>query len=241
VTGSFGLVLEDQSSTGYPILYTIPSANTWTYITATIPGALTGTWPANNTFSLAVRFGFGVGSNWNGTPGTWSNSRILGATGATSFVATNGATWNMTGLQLEVGNTATAFDYTQSDQELRRCQRYYWQTGDSTAQCYQIGQGFIRYTSGAAAVTIQVPYPVTMRAKPTFSISGGLTGKFTCQVADISATSTQHNGLWSAAGPNMGWIDLQIASNPGWSVGQAVSVYENTNNQLDHMQFSAEA
>ena len=144
----------------------------------------------------------------------------------------------MTGFQLERGAVATPFEIRPYDQELRRCQRYYWQS-DPSVVAYMLGQGFIRYTSGGSAVTVQVPYPVTMRARPTVSNIGGA-GRYQCQVADTSVSSTGNAGLWSATGPNMGWIDLNIASNPGWSVGQAVSVYTYTINYPDQMAFYAE-
>jgi len=95
LTGTFGGSFQNSvQNRAYSFSYTISSANTWTYITITIAGDTSGTW-INNTNGVGIRvvFGLGVGSTYSGTAGTWSGSNYYSATGATSVVGTNGATF----------------------------------------------------------------------------------------------------------------------------------------------------
>jgi hypothetical protein len=125
LTGTFGGVLNNSGDTrSYPFTYTISAANTWEYKTVTITGDTSGTWLTTNGRGVALRFGLGVGSSNSGTAGAWSGSTFYGATGAVSVVGTNGATFYITGVQLEVGSTATSFDYRPYGTELQLCQRY---------------------------------------------------------------------------------------------------------------------
>ena len=125
LTGTFGGVLSNGGSRSYPFTYTISAANTWTSISVTIPGDTTGTWGSSNSYGITVYFGLGVGTTYSGTAGSWSGSSFFSATGATSVVGTNGATFYITGVQLEKGSTATSFDYLDYGRSLIQCQRYY--------------------------------------------------------------------------------------------------------------------
>ena len=160
LTGTFGGVLyNDAGNPTYPFTYTISSANTWEQKTITITGSTTGTWLTTNGIGLSVVFGLGAGSSVSGTSGSWQAALYRNATGATSVVGTNGATWYVTGVQLEVGSTATPFERRLYNQELANCQRYYQRLS---------GQFFVplyneNTTSGRATIT----YPVTMRIAPT--------------------------------------------------------------------------
>lgn len=168
LTGTFGGVIQnDNSDRSYPFTYTISSANTWEQKSVTIAGPTSGTWLTTNGNGLSLLFGLGVGSTYSGAPGTWGNANYLGATGATSVVGTNGATFYITGVQLEVGTVASNFDVRSYTTELQLCQRYYWQyTGVSGAGYTGMGAGgFISSTSFSAFI----PYPVQMRATPTFT------------------------------------------------------------------------
>jgi len=160
LTGTFGLALSNQDwNYSYPASYTISVANTWEYKTVTIAGPTAGTWNTNNNGGVRVQFGLGVGSTYNGTAGSWAAAQYLGTTGATSVVGTNGATFYITGVQLEVGSTATSFDYRPITTELALCQRYYTQ---STAT----------YTVLNTDNTFVV-FKTTMRATPTVTASAG--------------------------------------------------------------------
>jgi len=159
ITGTFGGVfLNNAQDRVYPYTYTISSANTFEYKTVTIAGDTTGTWLTNNGTGLDVWFGLGVGSTYSGTAGAWAAADYNSATGATSVVGTNGATFYITGVQLEKGSTATSFDYRPYGTELALCQRYYEQTG------YGIGRA-----SSASNMDLVWSWKVEKRAAPSSS------------------------------------------------------------------------
>jgi hypothetical protein len=126
LTGTFGGVVANNGFTRcYPFSYTISSANTWTSISITIAGDTSGTWLTTNGLGLAVRFSLGTGSGFSGTAGAWTSSTVVSATGAVSVVGTNGATFYITGVQLEQNTSATPFERRLYGQELFNCERYY--------------------------------------------------------------------------------------------------------------------
>jgi hypothetical protein len=132
LTGTFGGSLRNGSfNRSYPFTYTIASANTWTQISITVAGDTSGTWTGTNTTGLTVFFGLGVGSTYSGTAGAWAASNLFSATGATSVVGTSGATFYITGVQLEQNTSATPFERRLYGQELINCQRYFQLSGGS--------------------------------------------------------------------------------------------------------------
>jgi hypothetical protein len=143
LTGTFGGTIQNYGgSRSYPISYTISSANTWEQKSVTVAGDTSGTWVgATNGVGVYVQFGLGVGSTYSGTAGAWASANYVSATGATSVVGTNGATFYITGVQLEKGSTATSFDYRPYGTELQLCQRYY-------ERSYDIGQTTGSFSAG---------------------------------------------------------------------------------------------
>ena len=126
LTGTFGGSLQNNAQNrSYAFSYSIPTANTWTQISVTVAGDTTGTWATGTSTGLDVLFGLGQGSTFSTTAGSWGAGDYRNVTGATSVVGTSGATFYITGVQLEVGSSATGFDYRQYGQELMLCQRYY--------------------------------------------------------------------------------------------------------------------
>ena len=126
LTGTFGGALTNAGQNrSYPFSYTISSANTFEYKTVTITGDTTGTWATDNSTGITVRFGLGSGSTYSGTAGAWAAGNFVQPTGSVSVVGTNGATFYITGVQLEKGSTATSFDYRPYGTEFALCQRYY--------------------------------------------------------------------------------------------------------------------
>ena len=174
LTGTFGGVLEnDGQNRSYPFTYAISSANTWTTISITVAGDTSGTWLTNNGRGIGVWFGLGVGSTLSGTAGSWSGTTYYSVTGATSVVGTSGATFYITGVQLEAGSTATEFERRPIGTELALCQRYFWMI--ATGNTKQIGSGY-NYSATNMQMTIQ--HPVTMRTTPTIYQATG-TGYYT--------------------------------------------------------------
>ena len=173
LTGAFGGVLRNSAGNrSYPFTYTVASANTWTTISVTIAGDTSGTWLTTNGVGIRVTFGLGVGSTYSGTAGSWSGSSYISATGATSVVGTNGATFYITGVQLEAGSTATSFDYRPYGTELALCQRYFFSSGGTHEYLAFLDGNNADYPSLQA-----LTWPVTMRSTPsvntfTFGVFG---------------------------------------------------------------------
>ena len=190
LTGTFGgALLNGASNRSYPFTYTISTANTWEQKSVTVAGDTSGTWLTTNGIGLHVGFSLGTSSTYSGTAGAWSGSLNLSATGATSVVGTNGATWYVTGVQLEKGSTATSFDYRPYGTELALCQRYYYRiknnTGTSGAAPF--GGGVAQNTTLAR---IFVPFPVTMRTFPTALEQTGTASDYrTITSSSIACTS----------------------------------------------------
>ena len=126
LTGTFGGWIQNANvDRSYPFSYTISAANTWEQKTVTIAGDTSGTWVgATNGTGLYVGLSLGIGSNRRGTANSWQAGNYRSVTGETAVVGTNGATWYVTGVQLEKGSTATSFDYRPYGTELALCQRY---------------------------------------------------------------------------------------------------------------------
>lgn len=172
LTGTFGGALRnDDSSRSYPFTYTVSSANTWTSISVTIAGETSGTWLKTNGRGVCISFGLGVGSTYSGTAGTWGTSNYISATGATSVVGTSGATFYITGVQLEVGSSATGFEYRMYGTEFANCQRYYnkFFVADTAGGSITSLAGF-GYTTNLCLTYYQ--FPVAMRTYPTLSTTG---------------------------------------------------------------------
>ena len=171
LTGTFGgSLMNGAFNYAYPFTYTISSANTWTQISVTVAGPTAGTWPTDNSASLQVNFGLGVGTTFSGTAGAWTGSLKFSATGAVSVVSTNGATFYITGVQLEVGSSATGFEYRQYGQEFILCQRYFETSYPYGATIPSaIATGFCATTTSGNDPTgmAGVRFVVVKRATPT--------------------------------------------------------------------------
>jgi hypothetical protein len=170
LTGTFGGTLNNSAfNRSYPFTYTISAANTWEQKSVTITGDITGTWLTTNGVGLGVWFSLGVGSSLSGTAGAWVGSNILSATGATSVVGTNGATWYVTGVQLEVGTQATSFEYRQYQQEFSMCQRYFWRMNGKSGGNATFAAGQVYNSTDVRAILTN---PVVMRADTTVTFTG---------------------------------------------------------------------
>jgi len=187
LTGTFGGSLMNSSpNRSYPFTYTISAANTWEQKSITVAGDTSGTWLTTNGIGLRVLLGLGMGSNLTGPAGAWAGAAYYGANGATNVVSTNGATFYITGVQLEVGSTATNFDTRSYGQELLLCQRYYTLIAKG-ANFYFVTAFFYNGSIFYGIMTL----PVQMRTIPTSAISSG-PGNYTLY---YNSTSTNSDGL----------------------------------------------
>jgi hypothetical protein len=170
ITGTFsGALANSAYDRSYPFNYTISVANTWEYKTITIPGDTSGTWLTTNGLGIRLYMSLGAGSNFTGTAGAWNaTGRTASTTGTTSVIGTLNATWQITGVQLEKGSTATSFDYRPYTTELQLCQRYFEKMGgDASTDMY-----FDGYQLGSTDITWPIYYKVNKRASPTATVVG---------------------------------------------------------------------
>jgi hypothetical protein len=170
LTGTFGgSIRNGAANRSYAFSYTISVANTWEYKTVTIAGDTSGTWLTTNGIGFRVVFGLGVGASASTTAGIWTAGNFSSATGAVSVVGTNGATFYITGVQLEVGTTATPFERRLYNQELANCQRYYYLHVSGAVNKSIATAAY--YSSTNASGYVQ--FPVQMRATPTAASTTG--------------------------------------------------------------------
>jgi hypothetical protein len=191
LTGTFGGALQNGAQNrSYPFSFTISAANTFEYKTVTIAGDTSGTWLTNNGKGLLLWINLGTGSTGSGTAGAWAGAAYWAPTGATSVVGTNGATFYITGVQLEKGSTATSFDYRPYGTELVLCQRYYEQlTADSTLVLGGYGRFMTASAGGSGAAYGVINFVVTKRASPTLSYSGTYRWQSTAGADSANTTS----------------------------------------------------
>ena len=113
---------------------------------------------------LYVFFDLGNGATYRGPANVWASADYRGATGAVSVVGTNGATFYVTGVKLEVGNVATPFNRQSLAKSMADCQRYYQQPTNAFIISGYALAGATLYTTST--------FQTAMRANPTITPSG---------------------------------------------------------------------
>ena len=232
-TGTFGVNLYKPDNTARVInsTYTISSADTWEYKTITFAGDTAGGGIDNdNGEGIRVVWHLAAGSNYDSVNSTsWANystTNWAGGHAQDGVITTTNATWQITGVQLEVGENASDFEHRSFGEELALCQRYYFESQPTTSYGMQgIGAVFDGDSSD-----IVVYFPTTMRTKPTFTFSNlaifvGTSGQAVTSAADAGSTT------------NASFIRTTYSS--AFTVGQA-AVLVNNNNVDGYARFDAE-
>jgi hypothetical protein len=171
VTGTYVVELYDNDNTRHMIKqYTISSSATWEKKTLTFPADTTGAFDNDNNGSLNCIFYLSSGSDR--TSGTllssWASvTNANRAVGQTNLASAINNYWQVTGVQLEVGDTATPFEFKSVEDELVECQRYFWRG--------YVSGGGVWGGSGGTVPLVSWVYPVKMRTTPAWAwISGGI-------------------------------------------------------------------
>ena len=195
VADDFGLSVYKQDTTNRVInpTYTINSANTWEYKTITILGdtASSASIVNDTGIGLLISWGIGCGPVYSGTPntswGNYSNPTWLGSQTQSTVTTTSGATFQITGVQLEVGDTATPFEHRSYGEELAKCQRYYQHTYSTGAAVgtathdNMIGSGGAQGNTTSSEVTGGTyTFKVEMRAAPSITFYDHLGNSARC-------------------------------------------------------------
>jgi len=178
-TGTFSLsFLSGVNDVSYVTTYTITAINTWQHFVFTIPGPTTGSWPTSGAvFGLKIVWDLGSGSDvTTSTLNAWQSGSLWRASGSNGVVESPGATLDLTGVQIEIGSTATAFEYLPYSLELLLLQRYFYKTFPSTVPCSD-GEG----STGAPMYV--APFPGT-------TVGGGTYIKFPVEMVSIPVIST---------------------------------------------------
>ena len=219
LTGTFsGAFRNEAGNRSYVFTYTISAANTWEQKTVTIPGDTSGTWATGNGIGLHVQFSLGVGSTFSTTAGSWQAGNFFGLSTAVNVVSTNGATFYITGVQLEKGSTATSFDYRDYGTELVRCQRYYYRVSG-----LNVTYGDASAHSTTSAI-VRTTFPVSMRVAPSALDQTGTASNYAVFFV-ATATASSAVPTFRDAGTNLAQTTITVAS--GLTGGQAGFLYGN--------------
>jgi hypothetical protein len=160
----------------YVAEYNISAANTWEYKEITILNGLItdGTWNWTNGSGLTVGWTLYCGTTRQGAPGSWQSGWALATSSQVNVLDTIGNIFAITGVQVEVGNTATPFEHRPFGVELGMCQRYYEKSFSyATAPAQNTGATLgAAYATGQVvnqAFSTSVTFAVAKRAAPTIT------------------------------------------------------------------------
>jgi hypothetical protein len=169
ITGTYCVWINNGTGgRSYVATYTVNSANTWEQKTITVAGDTSGTWPTDNTAWGRVWFTLGGGSLFTTTAGSWQAGALFQTSAQTQWIATNGATFYITGVQLEKGSTATSFDYRPYGTEFALCQRYYEVSSSTPSTAPQANAIFYSgYAANTGIYYVTKSFMVAKRAAPT--------------------------------------------------------------------------
>jgi hypothetical protein len=207
LTGTFsGCVSNAVIDRSFVFTYTINSANTWEQKTVTITGETSGTWQSTNGQGLRVAFDLGTGTDrLTSTINAWQAADYRGATGAVRLSNTTGATWQVTGVQLETGTVATPFERRPFGMELALCQRYFYKTyntdvavgtstGVGSVYCETLADGTL-----SRLKAFNPRLPVSMRVTPTVTLysqtgTADRINVYSNSASTLTVSSVQNNG-----------------------------------------------
>jgi hypothetical protein len=221
LTGTFGGSLTNYNNLqSYIFNYTVSAANTWEQKSITIVGPTTGTWNTTNSGAFNITFSLGIGSTFRSTANSWLSGNFFTTSGETQVVATNGATWYMTGAQLEIGVSATTFDFRSIGTELFLCQRYYEQT-------FPYGTTVANFSGGNNSPNVRAMYVGNASGGMGWSHDWKVTKRATPTVTVYSSTSPYTAGQLSNAGTNVTATITNVGTNSAFIYAAGNNMYFN--------------
>ena len=190
-TGTYTLEMDDRDNTrSFSKTYTISSADTWEHKSVTFAGDTTGAFDNDNENSFHLSWWLMAGSTFTGgTFTTGWESRTNGNRVSSSNVNLSDNTsneWYITGIQLEIGETATEFDHRPFAEELNLCYRYFYKIIRTDAY----GEFLVIRTYSSTQGTGVMILPVPMRAQPTFSSSTVNSSNFSYSMSVLGFSTT---------------------------------------------------
>jgi len=229
VTGTFGVGFNNNAfNRSYVATYSISSADTWEKKTITVVGDTAGTWTTGTTIGLNISFDLGGGSNYEAASGSWSAGNFSRTSGSVEWIATSSATFYITGVQLEVGSTATDFEHRSIGEELALCQRYLYKSiGTQAYTAHGLGSVF-----AAADVDFITSYPVQMRANATASFGGTVSAAKGTTEVNFSSISDVGGSTFNS------FLRCRLAAS-SFTIGDCLTI-NNNNDATGYIQFDAE-
>lgn len=207
VTGDYSVAFQNGVfDTSYVSKYTISSANTWEYKTISITAKTDGTWVTTNAQGVRIWFSLGTGSTFStSSEQTYESGNYVHITGTTQWISNASATFFITGVQLEIGDTATPFEHEDYGTMLRKCQRYYYKV----TQVFGVG-----YANTNAAVQVELPFPVQMRTNPTSIDTTGTAANYEVRVptADRASASVPTIVLDNYNSKDVGYVFFNLTA-----------------------------
>jgi hypothetical protein len=203
-TGTHSLAINNAArNRSYPMEYTQATTNTWEKAELTFPVDTTGTWLGGNGIGMWIFFGAAFGSNYAGTVNQWGSSQKYGTANQVNNYDSTSNSMQFTGVQLEVGDTATPFEHRSYGDELAKCQRYYYSNINTSNNRLQ----FDTYVTSGIYPGINLTHPTTMRANPTIAKVGSWTGSNIDQsTLSLNANVTSVTLQADATGTGRGYL-----------------------------------
>lgn len=183
----------------------ITTANVWQKVSLTISGGLPTEW-INNTavtgwrdeLGLQICFVAATGTSFRtGIDGTWYTGNFLGPAAGGNLLTTNGDFWDLTGVQMELGSVATAFEHSRYEETLKRLNRYVY-LFEGGAIWYQQGTPFRDSTAPVFQLPVRMPYAPVVTYSVTAQ-SGGITLASTAMFSSVrtSPATTLTSGQYA--------------------------------------------
>ena len=222
---SFG-IFNRPATAGYTVNYGINDPGVWEFKTITVFPTNMGVWDIDTNMGAQMWWSLGMGDGRTIPANVWTADNAHASDNQINLMAAVGNYIQVTGVQVELGTTATPFEYRTYQEELALCQRYYWTFGGTTGEAPFIGQAS---SSTQASASIQLP--VTMRATPSVSVSSN--SHWTWLNAASTAGSQWTGFSYAFANPRNVFI-TGTASGGGLAAGNATIAQVNTTDARMH-------